>query len=514
MYQEKTKKRIKLIFIFISIFLLTLIVYIDCKGNNSKSSVYVKDQLINLFKSNDAEYLFLPSGVEESDINWSMEAAYKNPVVMHSSNIASVFLTTRSGSMDKIYNDSSYSETGKITVLNENGSKDYSGALKSIKGRGNYSWTNWDKKSFTISVGGSDSLLGLESGGKYALVANASDATLIRNEIARQLEARLGMEYTFLGRFIDLYINGDYMGNYYLCPTLCIDEGRINVTDLEQQMDRMYSKTDYTGYAVYETPDMKGWNLPDEPKDITGGYLLEREFIERYELEYSSMGSGLETDNGECFVVKSPAFCSMNQINYLYSLMNEVEKTIYSPDGINSDTGKALEDYIDIESFAKWYLAGEITKNYDAGISSTFIYKDSDLIDGRLKMASGWDYDMSLGNYLDWMEYYYQDPTGLTLNHSTGSASMWGISLYDNDLYRRFVVDIFYEKALPYLDELLSVDIDDYQKYLADSTSMDAIRWKDMYIQNGYTVGDTQYYEELKNFIRIRRDYLSACWSK
>lgn len=326
------------------------------------------------------------------------------------------------------------------------------------------------------------------------------------------MEKAVGLKYSFEGKFVDLYINGDYMGNYYICPTLQICDERIDITSLEESMDKLYSKTDYKGFDVYETPTIKGWNLLEEVEDYTGGYLFEREFIERYETEYSENKSGFECPSGECFVIKSPKYCSKTQINYIARFVKEAEAAICAEDGINTDTGLSYNDYIDLDSFAKWYLVNEFTKNYDAGVSSAYYYKDSALVDDKIGMASGWDYDMSMGNYLEWMEYYNESAEGITRLNIADSSSNWYARLYEKQEFKNLVGQIYHEKLIPYIDNLLEKEITCYQNNLLNSSKMDAIRWKKMYENEEYIVGQEEAYESLKAFIKDRRDYFNLEW--
>lgn len=65
-------------------------------------------------------------------------------------------------------------------------------------------------------------------------------------------------------------------------------------------------------------------------------------------------------------------------------------------DGYTTDSKgerHALSDYIDIESLARMYLLQEFSMNLDSGITSFYLYKDSDLTgDGKLHAAPVWDF--------------------------------------------------------------------------------------------------------------------------
>ena len=467
-----------------------------------------------VYKDGGQYYLFLPSYIDDSDIELSGAAAMKNIHVLKSANISTVYITTQSRTMDNVYADKNHHESGKIQVYDAYGNLDYAGGLKYIKGHGNYSWNSedWDKKPFGICLKKEASLLGLGRGQRYTLIANASDATLCRNHIARLMESRLGIPYAHTGEFVDLYINDEYTGNYYLCDDIEIGEERINISNLEARMDEIYRDADYDLFSDYETPDIKGRNLPTEPDDISGGYLFEREFIGRYELEYAEIGSGFETDSKECFVIKSPRICSADEINYIRALVEEIDEAIADKDGICAKTGLSYRDYIDLSSFAKRYLVEEVTKNFDAGNSSAYFYKDSDLIDSRLYYGPGWDYDMSMGNYQEWMQY--DDPCGMTYAAYSDEANRWLKYLYDREDFKNLFIKEYQDELRPYIDQLLDYEIEDLRETLSASATMDALRWQNMYAKCGYDLDTQEEYQHLIDFIRLRSDYLKEEWIK
>ena len=86
-----------------------------------------------------------------------------------------------------------------------------------LKGRGNSTWRA-NKKPYQIKFGEGTELFGLGKARKWYLLANAIDDTNLRNEIAFYLEGMLGMNCVFDGQFVELYIDGDYRGLYYLPP--------------------------------------------------------------------------------------------------------------------------------------------------------------------------------------------------------------------------------------------------------------------------------------------------------
>jgi len=71
------------------------------------------------------------------------------------------------------------------------------------------------------------------------------------------------------------------------------------------------------------------------------------------------------------------------------------------------------------------------------------------------------------------------------------------------------VREYYRDKALPFMEYLLEEGIDAYEEELKASATMDSIRWKDMYMENGYVSGGHKEYEDLKEFIRERIEFLN-----
>ncbi|MCR4788958.1 MAG: YfhO family protein, partial [Lachnospiraceae bacterium] len=492
---------IKLIITILIIFILICVIRSDIRQRGLCEADFMYASLdgerINIFESDDGYYLFLPSYADESKVKYSKEALKHEIKVMRSENLPTIYITTRSGSLDKVYADKEYKESGKIRVFDKNGSVGLKGGLDSIKGRGNYSWANWEKKPFAISLKNETSVLGLPSGTDYSLIANASDDTLVRNDIARQMEVRSGIPFAMTGVFADLYINGDYMGNYYLCADIDIGPEKIDISNIEEKNAAVLGRSRPEAADVYETPEMKGWNHPESVSDVTGGYLIQREFPDRYMLEYGTMKSGFITPGKEHFIVESPKYCSVDEINYIHDFVSEAEKAIMDKDGINTDTGKRYDEYLDIRSFADRYLVEETTKNYDGGVSSAYYFKDSDLIDGQLHSGPGWDFDMSLGNYLEWMELYEEDAGGLTRLSFHADSGIWFAALLDKKEFTDIVKEDYLNFVRPYICELKETGIDEYEKLLSASAAMDAVRWKEMYDKTGCKEDPHRAYEYL-----------------
>lgn len=79
------------------------------------------------------------------------------------------------------------------------------------RGRGNSTW-NMDKKPYRIKLDEKATLLGMSNDKDWALLANHTDKTLLRNITAFELSRIVGMKWTPGSLSIDLYMNDQYQG--------------------------------------------------------------------------------------------------------------------------------------------------------------------------------------------------------------------------------------------------------------------------------------------------------------
>lgn len=104
------------------------------------------------------------------------------------------------------------------------------------------------------------------------------------------------------------------------------------------------------------------------------------------------------SDAGDMLGIRSPKYASVNELDYISCFYNQMEAAVLSEDGINPTTQRHYSEYIDMESFARYYLLNEIVLNHDGGMHSLYMYKDSDSIDPKLHAGPAWDFDKSLAS--------------------------------------------------------------------------------------------------------------------
>jgi hypothetical protein len=191
-------------------------------------------------------------------------------------------------------------------------------------------------------------------------------------------------------RFVELYLNGEYEGNYELTEQVEIDKNRLNITEMDD--------TDVSGEAV------------------TGGYLLEFDTEDQTD-------DILFPISGVIFDLTDPDPAEPAQLNYIENYLQQASDALYSEKFTDPDTGYA--PFLNTTTFIDWYLVEELFKNNDAiDYSSCYIYKD---INGKLNMGPLWDFDIAAGN-VNCNEN--DSPTGWWLRSNPAPFPQWTERLF------------------------------------------------------------------------------------
>lgn len=407
-------------------------------------------------------------------------------IFMQSANIGTVYIETETGSMDQVDRDKEYRESGLALVKDADGKACYRGFLDSIKSRGNATW-NSEKKSYTIKLSKPADLFQMGEGKNWILLSNVYDGTKLRNKICLDMAAELGLPYTSQGEWIDLYINGQYRGNYLLCEKIEINENRVEITDLEKQTKKLNGELQQL--ETFDTETRKGVLAVQNPENITGGYIIEKDY-------YADSISSFWTENENLFSIRAPQYATREQVDYIADYTQQIEDLIVSG-------SEDLFDYIDLDSFVMRYLLDETVLNFDFGITSMYFYKERD--DQKLYAGPIWDYDISMGagTFTD-----SKTMAALQIEDSRRVKRItWSPYLYKNDIFYNEIVETYHERVRPYILNLIEENgkIDFYVDTIEASIKMDMIRWPcSQYSQ--YSVG---YYESFENNVRYIKYFLA-----
>ena len=235
----------------------------------------------------------------------------------------------------------------KMTIVHANHT--YYNTIR-IRGRGNATWRDYPKKPYKLKLDSKGDLLDMGKDKDWVLLANYCDKTLMRTSIAFKLSELLGFPWTPKAKFVELVLNGEYMGNYQLVESIKQDEKRVNIPE--------------TGFII----ERDGYYL-QEPKWFT-------------------------TPRGYGYSFKNPDMDDLTetQYDYIRNHVNEFETVLDSESFKDPEHG--YSKYINIESFARWFLLQQMIANID---TNPYMIKEDMTDHSKLSMGPVWDFEWSLG---------------------------------------------------------------------------------------------------------------------
>lgn len=372
------------VFIFVLTTAVLVCVLSGCDNNDVFEVISADEQSTYI-----AESLANESMLQESIVNESIaeESRYNESVAndLAPVNMKTVSVTTT----DKINKD--VYVMAKIIISDPSGEYEkITDTVATIKIRGN-STSSAVKSPYNFKLTEEISIYGMGESKKWCLLSNPYDKTLMRNKLSYDFARAIGIDYTSNCEYVDLYVNGTYMGNYLLTESIGIGEDRVDL-DIENN-DFLFEFEPWIGYSnvdAYRTPRygvLLGYNDRNYPTE--------------------------------------------ENIAYLDTFFTAFEKALHMRD--YDDTAQ----YIDVDSFVNFYIVNELFKNVDFGMSSTRYY----IKDGRLYAGPVWDFDLSAGNCSS--EYY----TGYN-NVTTSGDSTEGLYCYAQWYRRLLEIPAFRELVL------------------------------------------------------------------
>lgn len=241
-------------------------------------------------------------------------------------------------------------EGTEIKLYNTDWEVDYEGTNDNIRGRGNSTW-NYAKKPYALKLDSKAKILGMPKHKRWVLLANWMDRTMMRNRIAFAVAMKTDLAWTPHGEFVELFVNGVHKGNYYLCEHIKIDENRVNIDELDD------TKTD-------------------------SGYMMELDTyydeVNKFRSQYYNLP----------YMFKDPDEVNNTQFDFLQKYVNDMEASLKDN---TKFAAREYTNYIDMDSFADWWLVHEITGNAEPRHpKSSYMHKDKG---GKFHMGPVWDFD-------------------------------------------------------------------------------------------------------------------------
>ncbi len=392
--------------------------------------------------------------------------------------------------------------SGHVWVLNDESKVISHDKLSQIRVRGNTTSVE-DKKPYKLTLKKADDLM--QSGDKvkqYALLANYFDHTFIRNKMTLDLAKECGIEGAAASEWVDLYYDGTYCGNYLVCAVPQIAAQSADIDSLQDRNNALKANVDRVAeieaneeYAPAQAEDTYGGNYSYtegmvNPNSIDSGYLVEMDAA-----YYESAPSHFLTAGGVPYSVKSPKYCSREEMEYIVDLYEGMNNAAEHA-GINQVNGKKLPDYLDLESFAKYISLQIACANPDGSYSSVFSTKGAD---DKVKFGPVWDFDIAWGKGVDPLSQGPGDSIeGFTYLHAyMDQPEIW-------DGIKEFSLKEIYPRMDAFLDGSQKgtyfQSFEAYQSRVEASRMGNAILWgvDDLDEQDAY----------LQNWCRIRTEYL------
>lgn len=271
---------------------------------------------------------------------------------------------------------------------------DYSGTGR-IRGRGNSSWEWYDKKPYKFKLDTKSKLLGLDKAKNWNLLANYRDVTDMMNVMAFETARWMGMPYTNHSRFVEVFLNGEYIGVYQLTEKIEIGKNRVNI-------------------------------------DEAGGLLLSFD---------QDDGPGLSPDATDNFYsavyklpmcVKEPEDLSTETMDSIRADFAVLENAIKAHDYQKVDSLMDIPSFIDILQLHEFLYNVEI----DAP-RSLYLFKDKG---GKYTFGPVWDWDA--GYDFDWNDMYtghtfFSDYRELIYgtNPLTHAGAAYNINMFFRDMF-------------------------------------------------------------------------------
>lgn len=297
-----------------------------------------------------------------------------------------------------------------------------------IRGRGHSSWKG-PKKPYKIKFAKKTAMMGMPQNKHWALLKPTENTVA-----GLQLGKLMGMEWTPSFRPVEVVLNGDYIGLYFLTETIRIDENRVNI---HEQQDKETN------------PDL-----------IKGGWLVE---VDNYHDENQIT---IPENNRWNLTLRyhSPEDLSDAQLEWLTNEFKTINAAIYSSD----KTSTEWEEYIDVESMARFFILQEVMDNPDGFHGSFYLHKD---LTDNAKWIAGpiWDlvcYNREKTDYTFLMKVHY------------GFTPHWIGEIIQYDSFCKAVERVWHGVYPTRLSEIYN-QIDEIVLPLGSAWANDCARWNE-----------------------------------
>ena len=401
-------------------------------------------------------------------------------------------------------------------TYNSKTTKLYNGVTE-IRGRGNSTWSK-PKKPYRLKLDKKTDLFGMGKSKHWVLLANYLDESLQRNTLAYNLSGAMGMEQMETV-FVDVVLNGDFVGNYQLCENIRVDPTRVDIFDWEsfcedcagviadaEGLDKdtagdleAYMAEENMGWITSGTVNFNGavYHIADYPEievpDITGGYILELD-------EYYDEVSKFKTASNQPIMFKNPEFVYTNKdmMNYVQTYVQAFENAVQSDTYAANYNGETLHysELFDMDALVDYWLINEIFFNEELNKKSTYMYKD---IDGLMMMGPIWDMDWSSGGE---GQTYHTEQWATRYYSTNAQADNWYKYLIQDPWFFMKAQERYWQIRDDQVADMLA-ELDSNEELLATSAKANGERW-------GYGSSYETYVASLRSWFTKHLTWLDA----
>ena len=360
----------------------------------------------------------------------------KNQNVFQATNLPLIYIYTENKD-----NPTQLYHKFNCTVLIINEGKIEINETATIKLRGKTSASIPTKKPYKLKFNKKQKILGFEGKFKnWALMANAFDRSLLRNALAYKISELIGFEYSPRCAPVDLILNGNYRGNYYICDIIEVGKNRVNLDKIE--------KTDIS-----------------DP-NITGGYLMEFDggvFYEEYygNKHYTSKG-------GMIYKIENPKDDEIvaEQENYVLNFINKVEAEVF----------KGNIENLGLEEFAKFFLVNEFCGDIDFLWSSCYFHKKRN--DDKLYFGPVWDFDLALDNHEALIPTNEKNYFCFQVGGSAGTLNKFVSTLIRKKEVINYIQKTWKDLCNTKWNQTFLLEfLEEREKYLKESSELNFLKW-------------------------------------
>jgi hypothetical protein len=178
----------------------------------------------------------------------------------------------------------------------------------------------------------------------------------MKNFLMYLLSAKIGAYYSPKCEFVELFLNGEYLGVYLLTETIKIGKNRVNIPE-----------------------NSDSYIVEFDAKIRDGEQMVRSDVIEK---------------DGKKYRIHNPKNATREQLETIELQIHDFEEFLID---IADNADNNVDQWIDIDEFVKHYWIQEFSKNPDAWFFTSVYF--SWVKGGLIRMGPVWDFDLSFGGH-------------------------------------------------------------------------------------------------------------------